>query len=408
MPNTLLTNDIITNEALMILQNNLAFTKLVNREYDDQYARKGAKNGDTLSLRRPVRYMPTKGQALAVQDSTESSVAVVMATQYQQAMAFTSKDLTLSIDEFANRFIAPAVATLANNIDNDGMQLYRDIYNTVGTPGSANTSAANYLLAGARLSQEGVPNGAENRNIVCGPTAEADIVGGLTTLFNDQATLGKQYLTAGMKRALGYTWAMGQNVQLHQVGPLGGTPLTNGANQTGSNLVTDGWTAAAALRLRRGDVFTIAGVFGINPQSRQSTGVLRQFVVTADVSSDGAGNATVPISPAIVTSGPNQTVSGTVADNAAITVLGAANTFTSQAIAFHRDAFTFVNADLYMPNGSTECSQKRDAKGLNISIRLIKQYDINSDREPARLDVLGGWATIRPELACRIAGGVSV
>lgn len=402
MPNSLLTIDKITNEALMVLENTLTFTKQVNREYDDQFANSGAKIGDTLSIRRPVRYVPTRGAALQVQDTAESSVPLALNQQYQQAMAFSSKDMALSIDMFSDRILKPAIATLANAIDGDGMLLYRDVYNTVGTPGTVPSSLQTYLDAGARLDFEAAPRDG-NRAVVFGPQAQATLVGNLTTLFNPNRTIADQYLEGTMGTAAGFKWSMDQNVATHTVGALGGTPLVNGANQTGTSLITDGWTAAAAQRLRRGDVFTIAGVFAVNPQSRQSTGQLRQFVCTADASSDASGNLTVSISPAIIATGANQTVTALPADNAAITVLGAANTNTAQHLVFHRDAFTFASADLPLPGGVDQARRVRSEK-LNISMRYVRAYDINNDRMPARIDVLGGWATLRPELAVRIAG----
>lgn len=402
MANSLLTIDMITNEALMVLENELNFTKQVNREYDDRFANSGAKIGDTVNIRKPVRYQGRRGAGLAVENSVESSVALTLNTQYGQDTAFSSKDLTLSIDMFAERILKPAIATVANMIDYDGMQLYKDVYNTVGTPGTTPSALSTYLDAGVKLDNEACPRDGQ-RAVVLNPQGQATIVGNLTTLFNPTAKISDQYTNGTMGQAAGFKWSMDQNVAAHTVGALGGTPLVKGANQSGSSLVTDGWTAAAATRLKRGDVFTIAGVFAVNPQNRQSTGQLRQFVVTSDAASDGSGNMTIGISPAIVTSGQYQTVTAAPADNAAITVLGAANTVTPQNMAFHRDAFTFASADLEMPSGVDMAKRVRSQK-LNVSMRLVRAYDINSDRLPCRIDVLGGWATLRPELACRIAG----
>ncbi len=386
----------------MVLENELTFTKQVNREYDDRFANSGAKIGDTVSIRRPVRYLGRNGQALSVENTTESSVPLTLSNQWGVDTAFSSKDLTLSVDEFADRILKPAVATVANAIDFAGMQLYRDVYNIVGTPGTTPSALTTYLDAGVRMDNEATPRDG-NRAVVLNPQAQATIVGNLTTLFNPTKSIADQYSDGTMGQAVGFKWNMDQNVNTHTVGALGGTPLVNGANQSGSSLVTDGWTAAAATRLRRGDVFTIAGVFAVNPQNRQSTGQLRQFVCTADGASDGSGNMTISISPAIVTSGALQTVSAAPADNAAITVLGAANTVTPQNLAFHRDAFTLATADLLMPGG-VDMGKRVRSKKLNVSMRLVRAYDINNDRLPCRIDVLGGWATLRPELACRIAG----
>lgn len=402
MPNSLLTIDMITNESLMVLENNLSFTKQVNREYDSSFANSGAKIGDTLSIRRPVRYLGRNGQGINVENTTESSVPLTLNNQWGVDVAFSSKDMALSIDVFSDRILKPAIATVANAIDFAGMQLYRDVYNVVGTPGTTPSALTTYLDAGVRMDNEAAPRDGM-RAVVVNPQAQATIVGNLTTLFNPTSRISDQYTQGTMGEAVGFKWSMDQNVNTHTVGALGGTPAVNGANQSGSSLVTDGWTAAAATRLRRGDVFTIANVFAVNPQNRQSTGQLRQFVCTADGVSDGSGNMTISISPAIVTSGQYQTVNAAPADNALLTIVGNANTVTPQNLAFHRDAFTLATADLLLPGGVDFARRMRSEK-LNVSMRAVRAYDINNDRLPMRIDVLGGWATLRPELACRIAG----
>jgi hypothetical protein len=242
------------------------------------------------------------------------------------------------------------------------------------------------------------------RSLVINPAANASYVDALKGLFNNQQQLGDQYKNGLVAReTLGANWYMDQNVNVHTVGPLGGTPLVNGPGQTGASLVTDGWTAAAAQRLELGDVFTIAGVFSVNPQNRQSTGELQQFVVTADVSSSAGGAATIPISPAIVATGAYQNVTASPADNAAITVLGAANTVTPQNILFHEDAFTLACVDMEENLSGAEVSRASDPQ-TGLSLRVASQYAILSDIQVYRIDILGGWAPLYPELACRIAG----
>lgn len=404
MANTNLTISAITNEALMVLENELTFTKQINREYDDQFAKSGAKIGDTINIRKPARYVGRRGPKLQLENFTETSTPLTLDTQYGCDIEFTSKELTLDIDLFADRVLKPAIATVANAIDFDGMAQFRNVYNSVGVAGTTPASQSTYLDAGVKLDNEAAPRDG-NRSVVFNPIAQSTLVNNLSTLFNNQTKIADQYDSGTMGRALGFKFSMDQNVNVHTVGPQGGTPLVNAATiaNGATSIVTDGWTAAAALRLRRGDVFTIAGVFAVNPQNRQSTGQLRQFVVTADVSSDGAGNATIPVSPAITYSGQYQTVSVMPADNAALTVLGAANVVSPQNLAFHRDAFTFGTADLIMPNGVDMARRVRSDR-LNISMRMVRAYDINNDAFPMRLDILGGWATIRPELATRIYG----
>ena len=401
MANTLLNISMITREALMVLENNLTFTKGVNRQYDSRFGVEGAKIGTVLNVRKPPRYVGRTGATLSVEDATETQVAVTLDTQFGVDINFSSEDLALKIDDFSKRFITPAVATIANKIDNDGLGLYTAIYNTVGTPGTTPNALLTYLQAGVKLDDNAAPMDG-GRTVCITPLMQATIVDALKGLFQQSSAIASQYQRGQMGTAVGFEWYMDQNVNTHTVGPLGGTPLVNGSTATGATtLVTDGWTASAAARLKKGDIFTIAGVNHVNPQSRQSTGTLQQFVVTADVSSDGSGNLTAAISPAIKTTTAFQTVDALPADNAAITVLGAASTQSPTGLAHHKDAFTLAMADLPLPKGTDMAARVSDDQ-LGMSIRLVRDYDITNDKFPCRLDVLYGWATLRPELACRI------
>jgi hypothetical protein len=400
MANTLLTISMITREALRVLENNLTFTKTVNRQYDDRFGVEGAKIGTVLNVRKPPRYVGRTGTAISIEDATETQVAVTLDTQFGVDISFTSEDLALKIDDFSKRFISPAVATIANKIDHSGLALYKSVYNSVGTPGTTPNALLTYLQAGVKLDDNAAPMDGD-RSVCITPMMQATIVDALKGLFQQSSAIASQYRRGQMGTAIGFDWYMDQNCNTHTVGPLGGTPLVNGASQTGASLITDGWTAAAASRLKEGDIFTIAGVNSVNPQSRQDTGQLQQFVCTADKSSDGSGNLTATISPSITTSGAFQTVTGSPADNAAITVVGAASTVSPQGILHHKDAFTLAMADLPLPQGTDMAARVSDSQ-LGMSIRMIRDYDITTDKFPCRLDVLFGWAALRPELACRI------
>jgi hypothetical protein len=400
MANTLLTISMITNEALRVLVNSLTFTKRVNRQYDSRFGVEGAKIGTTLNVRKPPRYVGRTGQAISIEDATETQVPVALTTQFGVDMSFSSADLALSIDDFSGRFIKPAIATVANKIDFDGMQLYKTVSNSVGTPGTVPNAFLTYLQAGVLLDNNATPMDGE-RSIVINPLMQATIVDALKGLFQSSNQIKQQYEKGEMGTSAGFNWYMDQNTAVHTVGPLGGTPLVNGAAQTGSSLVTDGWNALAAARLKQGDVFTIANVFGVNPQNRQSTGALQQFVVTADVSSDGSGNATIPIFPSITLTGAFQTVNALPADNAALTIVGAAAANTPQGMAFHKDAFTLACADLPLPRGVDMAARVSDQQ-TGLSIRMIRDYNISTDQFPCRLDILYGWKELYPQLACRI------
>ena len=398
---TLLTIGMITRETAIVLENELTFTRRVSRTYDDQFAKVGAKIGNVLNVRLPVRFNNSSGQGLVLQDLQETSVPVTLTTQYQRSFAVTSSDLALSIDDFRKRFIDKAVISLANQIDYDGLNLFLTVYNEVGTPGTIPTTADTYLAAGQRLSEEAAPLG--DRCVVINPAMNAKIVSGLAGLFNPQVQQSAQF-TKGMmsKETLGFDWYMDQNVRTFTVGTQGGTPLANSATvQSGANIITDGWTSVAAQRLNRGDIVTFAGTNSVNPQSFQDTGNLHQFVVTADTSSDGSGNLTIPIYPAIVLTGPYQNVTAGVANNVAVAVNGAAGVASGRGLAFCEEAFTFANADLPLYGGLDMGDRIKNE--LDLSVRSIRDYDINLDRAPLRLDLLGGWAAIYPQLAVRIA-----
>lgn len=401
--NTLLTISMITREALRILENNLAFTKRINRQYDDKFAIEGAKIGYIVNARKPVRYTVSTGQALQLQDATETQVPVSLTTQDHVDFQFSSADLKLSIDDFGDRFIQPAVAALANKIDYNGLQLYKQIFNTVGTAGVTPATLLVYLMAGVALDNNAAPQD-EMRHLVLTPKMQAYIVDALKGLFQQSTAIAAQYAKGQMGTAAGFQWAMDQNCPTH----VGGSFTTIGtvsavAGQTGATLNTIAWAAA---NLKKGDTFTIGGVFAVNPQNRQSTGDLQSFVLTADVA--GAGALALSISPPIIITGAFQTVTAAPAASAPLVWNGAAvgpvatGVSSPQGLAFHRDAFTLVTADLPVPKGTDMASRVSD-KQLGISLRIVRDYDITTDQFPCRIDVLYGWATLRPELACRVA-----
>lgn len=392
----------ITRETAIVLENELTFAKCVTRQYDDQFAKSGAKIGNVLNVRLPVRLSESSGQGLILQDLTESSVPVVLNIQYQRSFAITSADLALDVDDFRKRFVNKAAISMANQIDRTGLLLANQVYNQVGTPAVANTTVTNFLSAGVKLDNNGAPM--NDRSLVLGPQQQADIVGGLTGLFNPQITISQQYRKGMMQKdTLRFDWYMDQNVLTHTVGPLGGSPVVNGLLQTGSSIITNAWTSAAAKRLNLGDIVTFSNTYGVNPQSLQSTGQLMQFVVTADTSSDGSGNLTIPISPAIVTTGPYQNVTTAPTTNDTVAIAGAANAVGPLGLAFCEEAFTFASADLPLFGGLDMGDRIADDQDLKFSMRVIRDYDINMDRAPLRIDLLGGWAAIYPQLAVRIA-----
>jgi hypothetical protein len=356
-----------------------------------------------LNIRKPVRFVGRVGQALQLEDLTETSVPLTLTTQRGVDFVVTTQDLALSIDDFSERFVVPNIANVANFIDFDGMSQYINVYNEIGTPGTIPNAALTYLQAGQRLDEEAAPR--DNlRALVISPAMQAVIIDTLKGLFHSADRIEEQYEKGTIGLGLGFKWSMDQNCRTQTVGAQGGTPVVNAANQTGNSITSSGWSNSTQV-LNAGDVITFASVFAVNPQSKQSTGYLRQFVVTQNVTSNGSGVATIPIQGpgglGIVTAGPFQTVTASPANNASITVNGAGGTTSSRGLAFHRDAFTAAFADLPLVGGVDMCGRVSD-KQLGVSLRVVRAYDINMDRLPLRSDVLYGWQTIYPELACRV------
>lgn len=400
--NTLLTISMITREALRVLENNLTFALRVNRQFDDKFGVDGAKIGNILNVRKPPQYIVAEGPGLVIQDATEQQTQVTLDKQYQVGLQFTSTDLLLSIDDFSQRFLQPACSAIANKIDQAGLALAQQINQSVGTPGTTPADLITYLNAGVKLDDSACPMDGQ-RSVILTPRMQATLVDALKGLFQQSSAIASQYTKGQMGTAAGFEFYMDQNAYVHTVGAWVGAGQVNDTPVSGAtSVITDTWTGSVTGLLKKGDIITFASVYAVNPQSRQSTGALKQFVVTADVDST-AGAATIPFSPAMIGPGsPFQNVDALAADNAVITVLGAASTVTPQGLAFHKDAFTFVSADLPLPKGVDMAARMSD-KQLGISIRLIRDYDINTDAYPCRLDVLCGWAVLRQELACRIA-----
>ena len=403
MANSILTIDMITRKSLEILENNLVITRNVNRQYDDSFAVSGAKIGSTLRIRLPDRTLVTDGAALQVQDDNEQFTTLTVSTQKHIGVNFTSAELTMQLDDFAERVLKPRISQLASSIDADVANAYKSVFNTVGTPGTTPATALVLLQAQQKLNESAATM--NPRYATVNPAANAGLVNGLSGFFNPTDTISKQFKNGMMGTGvLGYDEInMSQSIKTHTTGSRAGTILVNGAvsTQGQATISIDGLTGATDT-VTAGDVFTIAGVYAVNPQTRESTGSLQQFVVTA--AQTGASNAlaNMAISPPIYTSASAlATVDSFPADNAAVTFVGTASTVYPQNMIYHKDAITFATADLIMPQGVDMAAR---AVHNGISLRVVRQYDINNDRMPCRIDVLYGFNAIRPQMACRLWG----
>ena len=412
MANSLLTPDWITKEIARNLVNNLKFASNVNRSYDDEYSQAGAKVGNTVKARLPQRFQVTEGQGLQVQGINDQFVPLTLTHQKNIAFSFSTAQETTQTQEYRKAYIEPAAIALSNIIDYDGLSTcFKDVYQSVGVPGTTPSSNLTYLQAGAKLTKSAAPM--KDRVGVIDPLAMVTLANANLSLFNPSAQLSDVYREGQFaNRALGVdSWYDDANVAQFTTGSFtSATPLVDGASQTGSSIITNGW-ASGATTLNKGDIFTMAGVYAVNPVSYQSTGQLQQFVVTSTIS-DTSGAMTISIAPSIITSGQLQTVTASPADDAAIIPVGStittssgtmAATVTSQSLIYHPDAFVLVMADLVKPRSGAMATTVR-SKELGISLRMVEQYQIGTDQEPCRLDVLYGWATLRPQLACRVQG----
>ena len=403
MSNSILTIDMITRKALEILENNLVLTRNVNRQYDDSFAVEGAKIGSTLRIRLPDRALVTDGAALQVQDDNEQFTTLTVSTQKHIGVNFTSAELTMQLDDFAERVLKPRISQLASSIDADVANAYKAIGNTVGTPGTTPASSLVLLQAQQKLNEAAAVM--SPRYATVNPAANAGLVEGMKGLFNPTDTIAKQFKNGMMGTGvLGFDEInMSQSIKQHTTGNFPVSPIVSASATFAEGQSTLAITFASGTKsVKQGDVFTIAGVYAVNPQTRESTGSLQQFVVTADNSVTSSTSMTLAISPALYTSGNAlATVDSFPAQSAIITFLGSASTQYPQNMIYHKDAITFATADLLLPQGVDMAAR---AVHNGISLRVVRQYDINNDRLPCRIDVLYGFSTIRPQMACRLWG----
>jgi len=402
MANSILTIDMITRKCLEILENNLVISRNVNRQYDDSFAIEGAKIGSTLRIRLPDRALVTDGAALQVQDDNEQYTTLAVASQKHIGVNFTSAELTMQLDDFAERVLKPRVSQLASSVDADVASVYKSIYNAVGTPGTTPSTSAVLLAAQQKLNEFATPM--SPRYATVNPAANAGLVEGLKGLFNPTGTISRQFKNGMMgEGVLGLDEInMSQSIVQHTTGVTPTAPIVATAVTTeGSTSLAISFTSGSPT-FKIGDVFTIASVFAVNPQTRQTTGSLQQFVVTADVTVSSNTTATLSVQPPMYTSANAlATINAFPAASAVLTFLGGSATAYPQNLIYHKDAITLATADLLLPQG-VDMASRQVHNG--ISLRIVRQYDINNDRMPCRVDVLYGFAAIRPVTAVRLWG----
>lgn len=405
MANSILTPQIITREALRILHAESNFLTKINRQYDSRFAVSGAKNGTSLDVRLPNKFTVRTGSTYSAQNMIERKVNLPVATIKGVDLTISDSELTLSLNDFSQQFLKPAMNQLASIIEYEAMQaMYKSVPNTVGTV-STQIDYKKFQQAGQRLTENLAPS--SDRTFLLNPSSRVEFSDAVKGLFQSSSNIDDQYREGMVGRTGGFDVFENTMIPVHTTGTYGGTPLTNGATQgsTGSgnayistsDIITDGWTSGGT-SLKAGDVVTFAGCFDVHPETKVSTGVLKKFVIVNDVS-DTTGAITMTVSPAVIAGGAYQNCSNRIADNSAITVLGTSATAYGQNLAFHKDAFTFVSADLDIPKGVDMAARERFG---NISMRFVRWFDGDTGEWKSRFDILYGTAALYPELACRL------
>lgn len=438
MSNTLLTIADITNEGLMILENELTLSDKINRNYDDRFGLDGAKIGYTINVRKPARFTVSGGPALDVQDFVETSVPVTLTNQAHVDTQFITSDLLLSMDMFSERVLRPKIAALANSVDTYAALVMKNGTSniTAGTVGTLPTTLTTFLAAGAILDTEAAPRDGQ-RAMCTDPFTQAAMVGGLQGLFNPQMSISEQYKKGLMARnTVGFDWYMDQNIVTQTWGNWAGSPVYS-SSPASTAVISSGWADNGTLQLKGftnasstvkvGDTFTLAGVYMVNPQNRNTTKTLRSFVVlpfsgtptsgtftpVTDVfgnvtggtyNATAGGLLTIQVAVAAIYSGQFQNVSAAPVDTtSAVVPTGTTGANGPQNLAFHRDAFTLASADLPLPGG-VDMAARAAHKDVGLSMRIVRQYTINNDALPTRIDILYGVAPLYRELSCRVSG----
>ena len=405
MANSILTPSIITKEALRILHAQSNFLTKINRQYDSRFAVSGAKIGTSLDVRLPNKFTVRTGSTYSAQNMIERKVNLPVATIKGVDLTITDSELTLSLNDFSEQFLKPAMNQLASDIEYSAMlSMYKSVPNAVGTV-STQIDYKKFQQAGQKLTEALAPS--SDRTFLLNPSSRVEFSDAVKGLFQSSSNIEDQYREGMVGRTGGFDVFENTMIPVHTTGTYGGTPLTNGATQgdagTGnayvatSSIVTDGWTSGGT-SLKAGDIVTFAGVFDVHPETKVSTGVLKKFVITTDVS-DTTGAITMTVSPGVIAGGAYQNCSNRIADNSAIVVLGTSATAYGQNLAFHKDAFTFVSADLDIPKGMDMAAREKFG---NISMRFVRWFDGDTGTWKSRFDILHGMAALYPELACRL------
>lgn len=406
----------ITDRGLMSFKNHTIMPRYVDRQYEKLWGQEGNKRGATISLRVPPLYELRRGNLAQAQNTQEAVFPVTVGEPVGVDLNFSSQEMKLTVDDFHGRYIKNAVLPIANAADSDICGLYKKIFNFSGTPGSVPTAIDTYLAATTALALAGAPVEGDEWSMIIDYKSNQKIVNALAGQFNPQGNISKMWDSGRMGSAVGYKWSQDQNIRIHTVGALGGTPLVNGADQTGASIICDGTGGTIAGYVNEGDIVQFSAVFGIKKQtvplggSGESTGELANWVITQTTDSTG-GAVTLPILGAnnlgITISGPNQNATNAPADNAPVTIFGSASAYaavvTRQNLAFNKGCFVFASIDLPLPGGMDMAARTTD-EDTKLSMRFLRGFNIETNVYLSRLDMLYVAACPRPDFGARVVG----
>ncbi len=414
MANTYLTIAMITYEMLMVLHNNCVAGKKVTRTYEKQFAKVGAKIGNVVQIRKPPLYTVTKGATFQDQGYQELMVPLTVDQHDQVGVEFANDDMTLSMDDFSGRVLTPAMVPLANSVDTFILHsIYKKVWNATGTPGTIAATDTPFLDAKTLLVQNAAAE--DNWPQLVTPSVDARLSSGLAGRFNPQPSISGLYLKGSMGPALGWEFFHTQNMPTFLTGAWAASVAptgiqVDGADQTGASVLVKGAAATVAALGKEGDVVQFEGVYMVNPITKLNTGLLQNFVLTADVDSTGGGAATLPISPSIILAGKNQTVTAAAADSAQLyvwgtaTVANVASKTSPQCMGWQNQAITLACVDLAMPGKQQGVEAVRASDDdLGLSILFMRGFDIRQYSNISRLDILYGACATRPEHVTRTA-----
>lgn len=397
MPNTIITNDMVSAALAALISNDLQFAKLAYRAMSKEIVavNNNHKNGTSIRFDKPIQVVANDGPDITSVDgySVENYDTITVNKNKVVRLDFTTEDMAMKLVDFSNKYLKPASAALAQAIDADGADMYKEVYNAVGTAGVTPSTLASLLSIGQKLSE--VPAPIRGRNLVINPAAEAALTNGFEGVFNEKVTNGI-IIDGTLGNKGGFNIYMDQNVKAHTAGTPGGTPLVDGASQSGASVNIKGLTTTTG-DYHIGDIITFADVYSVNLMSKQSTGNLAQFTVTALATADGSGDVSVSISPSIVTSGAYRNVTGSPANEAAVTLVAS----HTANLAFCPNTIALVTAQLAIPDGAAWAT-RGNVDG--ISVRIVKDFNILTGVEITRAEVYYGWKVLRPELCCRLLG----